>query len=389
MMRQADRMVVTLTREQVMAHRVAAQGLHRDRPGAVAALASLGLQDAGPTARLALAARTDGDPDPAAHGLVDGWTHRGAPHHHPPAERNAIAAAARPFDDADAAARLHWSGPEQRRVGIPAREAIDRAADALAEVVTEPMTKGAASGAVTKLLPDALLRDCRPCACVHVNEQLMRLSALPVGVGLDATGRTLLLTPPPAGWERPVDGDPARAARLVHDYLRVLGPAGPREVADFVGTSPAAFAPAWEAALPGLAEVRVGVADAAQRSSTSGVRAAWLPADDLDAALDAPEPDLVRFLPPWDPMLQARDRELLAPDATVRKELYRIIGNPGALLAGGEIVGTWRPKASGGRLTLEISPFAPLEPDVRARLDDEAERVAAARGLRLAKLAGV
>jgi hypothetical protein len=370
-------MVETLTREQVMAHRVAAQGLHRDRPGALAALGSLGLQDTGPTARLAVAARTDDDPDPVAHGLVDGWTHRGAPHHHPAAERNDIAAAARPFDDADAAARLNWSGPEQRRVGIPAREAIDRAADALAEVVTEPMTKGAASGAVTKLLPDALLRDCRPCACVHVNEQLMRLSAFPVGVGLDPTGKTLLVTPPPPGWERPVDGDPARAARLVRDYLRVLGPAGPREVADFVGTSPKAFAPAWEAALPGLAEVRVGD------------RATWLPAEDLDAALGAPEPDVVRFLPPWDPMLQARDRELLAPDPLVRKELYKILGNPGALLAGGEIVGTWRPKASGKKLTIEVHPFAPLEPHVRARLDDEAERVAAARGLRSAGLTGV
>ncbi|GAA4927330.1 winged helix DNA-binding protein [Actinomycetospora succinea] len=368
-------MVETLTREQVMAHRIAAQGLHRDRP--LGPLFSLGLQDSGPTARLALAARTDGEVDPVALGLVDGWTHRGAPHHHPPAERNGIAAAARPFDDADAGARLNWSGPEQRRVGIPAREAVDRAADALAEVVTEPITKGAASGAVTKLLPDALLRDCRPCACVHINEQLMRLSALPVGVGLDPTGKTLLLTPPPAGWERPVQGDPARAARLILDYLRVLGPAGPREVADFVGTSATAFAPAWEAALPGLVEV-----------SVDG-RKAWLPADDLDAALGAPEPDLVRFLPPWDPMLQARDRALLAPDEDVRKALYKIIGNPGALLADGEIVGTWRPKASGRKLTLEIAPVVPLAPDVRARLDDEAERVAAARGLTLAGLTGV
>lgn len=382
-------MVVTMTREQVMAHRVAVQGLHRDRPGALAALASLGVQDAGPTARLALAARSDGDPDPAAHGLVDGWTHRGAPHHHPPGERHDIAAAARPLDDADAAARLHWSRPEQQRVGIPAREAIDRAADALAEVVTEPMTKGAASAAVTRMLPDALLRDCRSCACVHVNEQLMRLSALPVGVGLDPTARTLLLTPPPGGWQRPVEGDPARAARLVLDYLRVLGPAGPREVADFVGTSTTAFAPAWEAALPGLVEVDLDVGDATRRGSTRDVRRAWLPADDLDAALGAPEPDVVRFLPPWDPMLQARDRELLVPDEDVRRALYKIIGNPGALLAGGEVVGTWRPRASGKKLTLEISPTVPLEPDVRARLDGEAERVAAARGLRLAGLAGV
>lgn len=370
-------MVATLTREQVMAHRVAVQGLHRDRPDAVAALASLGIQDSGPTARLALAARSDGDPDPVARGLVDGWTHRGAPHHHPPAERNEIAAAARPFDDADAGARLNWSGPEQRRVGIPAREAIDRAADALVAVVTEPMTKGAASSAVTTLLPDALLRDCRGCGTVHVNEQLMRLSAFPVGVGLDATGRTLLLTPPPPGWDRPVEGDPQRAARLVVDYLRVLGPAGPREVADFVGTSTTAFAPAWEAALPGLVEVAVDG------------RPAWLPTADLDAALDPPDPDVVRLLPPLDPLLQARDRPLLAPDEAVRKELYRILGNPGAVLADGEIVGTWRSRAAGKRLTLEISPLVPLPPDVRARLDDEGERVAAARGLRLAGLTGV
>lgn len=369
-------MVETLTREQVMAHRIAAQGLHRDRP--VEPLFSLGLQDSGPTARLALAARTDGDTDPAARGLVDAWTHRGAPHHHPPAERAAVAAAAHPFDDADAAARLHWSGPEQQRVGIPAREALDRAADALVEVVTEPMTKGAASAAVTTLLPDALLRDCRGCGTVHVNEQLFRLAAFPAGVGLDPTGRTLLLTPPPDGWPRPVAGDPVLAARLVLDYLRVLGPAGPREVADFVGTSATAFAPAWGAALPGLAEV--ALADGSP---------AWLPAEDLAAALAAPDPDVVRLLPPLDPMLQARDRPLLAPDEALRKDLYRMLGNPGALLADGEIVGTWRPKASGKRLTLEVTPVVPLAPDVRARLDDEAERVAVARGLRLAGLTGV
>ncbi|GAA4808697.1 crosslink repair DNA glycosylase YcaQ family protein [Actinomycetospora chlora] len=368
-------MVETLTREQVMAHRIAVQGLHRDRT--LERLFALGVQDSGPTARLAIAARSDGDPDPAAHGLVDGWTHRGAPHHHPPGELNAVAAAARPFGDADAAARLNWSGPEQRRVGIPAREAIDRAADALAAVVTEPITKGAASTAVTRMLPDALLRECRGCATTHINEQLMRLSALPVGVGLDPTQKTLLLTPPPAGWERPVEGDPARAARLVLDYLRLHGPAGPREVADFVGTTPTAFAPAWEAALPGLAEVDLGG------------RRAWLPAEDVPAALDAPEPDVVRLLPPLDPILQARDREVHAPDETLRKELYKIIGNPGALLADGEIVGTWRPRASGKKLTLELSPVVPLAPDVRARLDDEAERVAAARGLTLAGLKGI
>jgi hypothetical protein len=88
-------------------------------------------------------------------------------------------------------------------------------------------------------------------------------------------------------------------------------------------------------------------------------------------------------------MLQARDRPVLAPDEEVRSALFKIIGNPGALLVDGEVVGTWRPRASGKKLTLEIAPLLPLPPDVRPRLDDEAERVAAARGLRLAGLTGV
>jgi hypothetical protein len=363
--------MLDVDRATVMAHRISAQGLHRD--GRLAGVLALGVQDLGPAVRIALAARDD-EPDPGAHGLADAWTHRGAPHHHPRADLLAVAAAARPLDDADAAARLSWSGPEQRRVGIPAREAIDRAADALAAVVTEPMTKGAASTEVTRRLPDVLLRECRGCACTHINEQLMRLSALPVGVGLDATGKTLLLTPPPTDWERPAEADPRAAARIVHDYLHVLGPAGRAEVAGFVGSSPASFRPAWEAALDGLTEVRVDG------------RSAWLPAEDLDALAAAPEPDVVRLLPPSDPLLQARDRTLLVPDEAVRADLWRVLGNPGAVLADGEVVGTWRPKAAGKKLTIQVSAAAPLEPSVRSRLDDEAERVAAARGMRLAAL---
>jgi hypothetical protein len=360
----------TVAREQVLAHRVATQGLHRD--GRVDAVVTLGLQDTGPSATVALAARTPpgGETSPAALGLVDAWTHRGAPHHHRPADLPRIAAASRPLSDADAAARLSWSGPEQRRVGIPAAEAIDRAAAALAEVVTEPMTKGAASTEVTRRLPESLLRDCRGCACVHVNEQLMRLSALPAGITLDPTAPTLLLLPPPPGWEPPQEPDPVRAAEIVLAYLRVLGPATRAHAAGFVLSSPGTFAAAWEAALPHLAEVMLDGAPA------------WLPADDVDALLDPPEPDVVRLLPPSDPLLQGRDRELLVPDPAARKELYRILGNPGAVLADGEIVGTWRPKASGKKLAITVAPFGPLPSGVRSAVEVEAERVAEARGMR-------
>lgn len=361
--------MLAVDRAQVIAHRVAAQGLHRTDPAGLERLLDLGLQESGSTASVALAARSSPEATPTSLGLAAGWTHRGAPHHHRPGDLPGLAAASRPLSDADAAARLAWSVPEQQRKGIPAAEAIERAADALAEVVTAPMTKGAASTEVTRRLPDALLRDCRPCGCVHVNEQLMRLSALPVGVGLDVTGPTLLLTPPPEGWARPAAPDATRAAELVAAYLAVLGPAGAAETTGFVGSSPKAFASAWEIALAELVEVRIEGAPA------------WLPAGDADALTHPPEPDVARLLPPFDPFLQLRDRPLLVPDADRRSALYRALGNPGAVLADGEIVATWRAKASGGKLTITVTSFETLEPPVRAAVDDEAERVAVARGL--------
>lgn len=360
--------VHVVDRAQVLAHRVAVQGLLRDRPPD--RVLDLGVQHAGTSVALALAARTD---EPLQSGPV-AWTHRGAPHRHRPdgdAGLPALAAASYPFGDADAAARAHWSRPQQAALGMGAREAIDRAADALAAVVAGPMTKGAASTAVTARLPCALLRDCRPCGAVHVNEQLMRLAALPAGVALDTTGPTLLLEP--GGWSRPATPDADAAAGLVTAVLRVLGPATDRHVAGFVGTTPAAFAPALEAARADLAEVEV-----------AGAGRAWVPADDAAALASPPDPDAVRLLPPSDPYLQARDRELLVPDEGLRRELYRAIGNPGAVLAGGEVVATWRPRTAGRRLTLEVTAPVSWAPGVRTALDDEAERVAAARGQVLA-----
>lgn len=369
-------------RARALAYRIAAQGLHRD--GRLDAVLSLGLQHTGAAATVALAARQpDGamtgpaaSTDPAQLGLVTAWTHRGAPHHHLPPDLGPLAAASRPLSDADAAARLSWSGPEQRRIGIGGLDAVDRTADALADAVVAPMTKGAASAAVTSRLAPGLLRDCRPCGCTHVHEQLMRLSASPAGLGLDAWSPTLLLLPPAPGWVRPRGaGDPRVAAALVHRVVRALGPTTPAHVAGFVGSTTTAFGPAWDAAVGELLEVRV-----------DGVRA-WVASEDADAVADPPEPDLVRLLPPSDPLLQGRDRELLVPDADRRAALYRALGNPGAVLADGEIVGAWRPKASAGRLTVTVEEFEPLTPHVRAGVAEEAERVAEARGMTLRSVA--
>jgi hypothetical protein len=67
--------------------------------------------------------------------------------------------------------------------------------------------------------------------------------------------------------------------------------------------------------------------------------------------------------------------------------LWPVLGRPGAVFVDGEVVGTWRPKASGAKLTIVVDEFAPLPAPARTQLEAEAERVAAVRGLTLAAVA--
>ena len=96
--------------------------------------------------------------------------------------------------------------------------------------------------------------------------------------------------------------------------------------------------------------------------------------------------ELLRLLGGFDLFLQGKDRELMVPDTTRHKELWPILGRPGAVLHGTEIVGTWRPKASGRQFTLRLSLWTALSKRSRSQLDIEAERLAAHRG---AELAGI
>ena len=91
----------------------------------------------------------------------------------------------------------------------------------------------------------------------------------------------------------------------------------------------------------------------------------------------------VRLLPPYDPFLLGADREALVAEPEARKVLWRAIGNPGAVIRAGSAVAAWRAAASGGRLTVTLTPLPGAGPAVRAGdVADEAERVCAGtRGL--------
>jgi hypothetical protein len=85
----------------------------------------------------------------------------------------------------------------------------------------------------------------------------------------------------------------------------------------------------------------------------------------------------VRLLAPGDPLLLARDRELLAPDKALHRRLFRPTGSPGLVLADGEPAGLWRARKKGRRLEVEVEPLGPLDLDA---VRDEAERLGPLRG---------
>lgn len=361
---------IELTREQVLAHRQHAHGLvdRAATPDGIAVL-DLGVQNSPPgSLPVALAARLQTPPGPDDDLTANGaftqvWSHRGAPHLHRTADLPALAAAGWPRDDADAAARLNWQRARLAEVGGAARWAFRTVADAVRQVLTAPttdgpMTKGELSTAVTAVLPAELCPYCGPCGVHHVGEQLLRLAGLPAGVRLRGS-RPLRLEPIP-GWPGPPADDSAGTTALQRDYLRFFAPSTEVEIAGFLGTSRAAAAPDRPA---DLVAVRVGS------------RSALAPAEVVDAVRAARPAPVVRLLPPSDPWLQSRDRELLVPDAALRKAIWRPIGSPGVVLAGVDVAGVWRTKQKGRTLRLEVEwSGAPVDVGV------EAERLALVRG---------
>ncbi|MFB9686339.1 DNA glycosylase AlkZ-like family protein [Amycolatopsis plumensis] len=354
-----------MDRRQVLAYRIAEHGLHRSAQDvADLAVVRAGLQDSmRDTALLALVARLDG---PVSFDeLVLAWTLRGAPHYHVRSDLPEVIRALVPLDDADAQARMLWQRKEMAATGLAATEVVFTAAAALRKIVTKPMTKGAVSAAVTKVLPPSFSRWCRGCNATHIQEQLMRIAAPLGGIRLVSGASPATLAPLEGRGRLRKTPDPAAATAVIERYLRLNGPASPGEAAEFAGTARAVVDRTWPADL-----VSVQVEG----------KTRFLPSSRLAALENPPEPDLVRLLPPLDPFIQARDKALLVPDPLRRKEVWKMLGNPGVLVADGDIAGIWRAEGSGAKLTVTLTAFDPLRPAAREEAEAEAARVAVARG---------
>ena len=158
----------------------------------------------------------------------------------------------------------------------------------------------------------------------------------------------------------PPEVEPVEARReLARRYLHVLGPATPAAFATWAGVGDAAARATFDALGRSLTAVRTPIGDA------------WiLTRDEPGFREPAGTPAAARLLPSGDAyyLFWGAGRELLVPDAAQRAELWTSRVWPGAVLVGGEIVGTWRR----AQADLSVHPWRRLTRAEREAVEAEA-----------------
>ncbi|MFN8623754.1 MAG: crosslink repair DNA glycosylase YcaQ family protein [Chloroflexota bacterium] len=169
----------------------------------------------------------------------------------------------------------------------------------------------------------------------------------------------------PEIWCVPPPAMTAEAARLelVRRYLRAFGVGTTTGFGDWAGVKETGATATFEALAPELVPVRTPVGDAwilaadeaAFRGGAVGPAGGAGPGARLLASGDT-------FF-----LLQGVDREVLVPDAAHRAELWTTRVWPGAVLLGGEVVGTWRRPGS----EVIVAPWRPFSGAERAAVEAE------------------
>ena len=289
--------MVAVTRSQVLGFRVRAQQLDRESGELTeTSVLHIGAQDTGPDGAMwALSVRGVDASVLTARELVRVWTLRGAPHVYRRTDLASVAAAVEPFSDADAGKRIFDAAKPLKAAGISNLAALNAVAAAMHSVVTTPTAKGEVSTQLAATMSPPYLRFCRACNATHLYEMPFRLAALRAGLELEANTSPPVLRPVP-GFKR------AAGASHNHDviraYLRLLGPATPKHVADYLDAPVKDVTAHWPK-------------DAVEVSLDGEPR--WLLAGDVDK-LAGERVSTTRLLGPFDLFLQAKDRSLLVDD---------------------------------------------------------------------------
>lgn len=395
-------MTTTATRDRVIAFRLHGHGLtaRAERSALAAASGACGVQNTPPgSAGMALSARVAGvGADDVVEALeqdrsvLQAFSLRGAPHVFPAADAAVFTRGLLPGTEDELRGFMPGAQQPLDRVRMSATDVVDLTAEVAMEVLDgEGLTKEDLGRAVGEEMTARLPRGADSAAWrsaswlargQFLGESIVRFAFAVVSLkGMlchgERSGRSPLLRRTDQWLGAPVHSGRSAPAELVRRYLRCYGPSSPQQFAQWAGVTPEQAERTWRSVEGELAEVEV-----------DGARRVLLRAD--VARLEAAEvPGGVRLLPPHDPYLQARDRETIVPDAAWQRQLWRATGNPGVVVADGEVVAAWRPTRSGRRLDLTVEAPRPLPRRLRGDLRDEAERLARHRGCTLGAVDGL
>ena len=178
----------------------------------------------------------------------------------------------------------------------------------------------------------------------------------------------------PARWlGRSLPNHPDGAGELVRRFLRCYGPTQVSDFQSWLGCSPRQAKRLWGGIEDELAPVEL---DGKRR---------WVLAEDLNLLSQGEEGEQLLLLGSHDPYLDLRDRELILPDKARQRQVWKTVGNPGAVLLGGRVIGLWTVRTRGENLDVSVTLFEPLSPAQRSRLEELAQGYAAFRGSALRK----
>jgi hypothetical protein len=351
--------------DQILAFRLARSGLAARNAGGLAEAAACPASDfSRDAALLAVAARLEGltreryDAAADSGELVVAHIVRGAIHAVAPQDLGLYGRALIARDDDELGQQL---GRQVQRLAVEKRFAPTDALEEVAAATKDALAGGRALGknelhdALRERVGADLMPWCKGCKSHHVAPMLWRYATVRAGARLDSERRYLLGKP----------GRAPAAAEAVRRFLRFYGPATSGDFAEWAGVAKPHAERLWADVEGELDEVPVGK------------RAAWALREDAAVLASPSRASGVRLLPPGDPYLQKPNRALLAPDAELRKQLFRPVASPGAVLKDGRLAGLWRAKAKGRKAEITVEQLARV---ARRDVEEEAQRIAVLRG---------
>jgi hypothetical protein len=357
--------MLDVDRERVLAFRAAQQNLAEQGPRSLADAAACPASDfQRGSALLAIAARTTKvsreryDRATDAGEVAVGHSLRGAIHAMAPPDLVLFGRALVADEPADLLEQLGENVKQQlAEHAIDPRDALEEVARASAGALSErgPLDKNDLHEEYRARVRTELLPWCRGCQSHHVAPLLWRYALAKIGARRDAKRRYLIAE---AGGSPP----PTEAVRR---FLRYYGPATVDDLRAWAGLGRKHARALWQELEDELTEARLDG------------RRAWLLAEDREHLDSPPDARGLRLLPPGDPFLQKPNREMLVPDADLRKRAFRPVASPGVVLQDGQAAGLWRARTRGKRLEIDVDQLASIDRDA---LQAEAARVAELRG---------